>query len=187
MLGRGDRKTDGILLVRRSQVHEHHVKCGLCSFSYSHSLWPEGVHEKTQGCASCGRDENGVQNSIAHLRLGVRWHVLTGRGKQENSDSQADVLLQATEIIDVATDCPRNVRVSKAQCANCDAMNDALARLCSIRHHCFVRGVLGKNPDPDFRQAFRTMNRLYVEVKREALKGQSDVSKRPSERRKRAA
>jgi len=39
------------------------------------------------------------------------------------------------------------------------------AKFCSIRHYCFVRGVLGKGADrvggdDDFRRAFRTLNRL---------------------------
>jgi len=66
-------------------------------------------------------------------------------------------------------------------------MNDAQAKLCGLRHYCYIRGVIGKNPDPDFRQAFRTLNRLYVDVKRSALKGQRDISKRPATRRRKAA
>lgn len=48
-------------------------------------------------------------------------------------------------------------------------MSAAAEKLCSIRHHCFVRGILGKGGraggDDDFRQAFRTVNRLYVQAK----------------------
>lgn len=55
----------------------------------------------------------------------------------------------------------------------------------SIRHHCFVRGVIGRHPDPDFRQAFRTMNRLYVEGEQDALKGPRSVGKPPATRRRR--
>ena len=40
--------------------------------------------------------------------------------------------------------------------------DEALAKLISIRHHCFVRGVLGRSAQDDFRQAFRTLNRFYV-------------------------
>jgi hypothetical protein len=47
---------------------------------------------------------------------------------------------------------------------------EALAKLISIRHHCFLRGVLGCNGervggDDSFRQAFRTVNRAYVKTK----------------------
>lgn len=54
-----------------------------------------------------------------------------------------------------------------------------LNRLLAARRYCFQRGVLGKNPDgtrdldfaagrnEDFRQAFRTLNRLYCELKRQ--------------------
>ena len=71
--------------------------------------------------------------------------------------------------------------------------DEALAKLISVRHHCFVRGVIGKNAeriggDDDFRQAFRTVNRLYVQVKREiALQAKRDAQKRPTTRRRRAA
>lgn len=59
-------------------------------------------------------------------------------------------------------------------------MSDATAKLCSIRHHCFVRGILGQRnrkndqpPEDDFRQAFRTVNRLYVQARHNiALKRQ---------------
>ena len=55
--------------------------------------------------------------------------------------------------------------------------DEALDKLISIRHYCFYRGVLYKfldgNPDiagyngqnEDFRQVFRTLNRLYVTLK----------------------
>lgn len=61
---------------------------------------------------------------------------------------------------------------------------DVLAKLISIRHHCFMRGVLGRDADriggdDDFRQAFRTLNRLYVEVRNgSASKGHRDAQKR---------
>ena len=51
-------------------------------------------------------------------------------------------------------------------------MEQARDKLISVRHYCFVRGVLRSTPDSqpgrdeDFRQAFRTLNRLYVELKR---------------------
>jgi hypothetical protein len=62
----------------------------------------------------------------------------------------------------------------------------AIAKLISARRHCFGLGVLGRSPDSDFRQAFRTLNRLYVEVRLDiALEGHSGISKpsqaRPSE------
>lgn len=45
--------------------------------------------------------------------------------------------------------------------------DDVIAKLISVRHHCFVRGVLGHGDsriggDDAFRQAFRTVNRAYV-------------------------
>jgi hypothetical protein len=50
--------------------------------------------------------------------------------------------------------------------------DEVLAKLISVRHYCFVRGVLGnrkkgynQSPEDDFRQAFRTVNRLYVELR----------------------
>jgi hypothetical protein len=49
---------------------------------------------------------------------------------------------------------------------------EAADKLISARHYCFARGVLRGTADSqagrdeDFRQAFRTLNRLYVEVKR---------------------
>ena len=66
-------------------------------------------------------------------------------------------------------------------------MNRATEKLCSIRHHCFLRGILGRNPDPDFRQAFRILNRLYVDGHASTLKGQRSVSKPLSTRRRQAA
>jgi hypothetical protein len=51
---------------------------------------------------------------------------------------------------------------------------DAFAKLTSVRHYCFVRGVLGSRsnkrdedrpPEEDFRQAFRTVNRLYIRLR----------------------
>jgi hypothetical protein len=72
---------------------------------------------------------------------------------------------------------------------------EVIAKLISVRHHCFVRGVLGNRsfyrktdepPADDFRQAFRTLNRLYVEV-RDRLDGHSDATKSRAARRRRAA
>ena len=45
---------------------------------------------------------------------------------------------------------------------------EALAKLISVRHHCFVRGVLGR--EDCYRSAFRTLNRLYVELKGQTLR-----------------
>jgi hypothetical protein len=54
-----------------------------------------------------------------------------------------------------------------------------LDTLISVRHYCFVRGIAGRKPESDFRMAFRDLNRLYVEVKR-----QSERSKPPATPRK---
>lgn len=59
------------------------------------------------------------------------------------------------------------------------AGREALEKLISVRHYCFVRGVAGRKPESDFRMAFRNFNRLYVEVKR-----QSERSKPPATQRK---
>lgn len=68
--------------------------------------------------------------------------------------------------------------------------SSALDKLISIRHYCFVRGVLGKRshnrkldtpPDEDFRQAFRIVNRLYVEVRDgDRLKRHSGATRAPA-------
>jgi hypothetical protein len=63
--------------------------------------------------------------------------------------------------------------------------DEALAKLISVRHCCFVRGILGQAPDSDFRQALRTINRLYVEV-RDRLEVQSDIRKAGARRRRSA-
>jgi hypothetical protein len=60
-------------------------------------------------------------------------------------------------------------------------MEHAREKLISVRHYCFARGVAGRKPESDFRMAFRDLNRLYVEVKR-----QSERSKPPVLRRKAA-
>ena len=72
--------------------------------------------------------------------------------------------------------------------------DEALARLISVRHYCFVRGVLGRGSerdsggDGDFRQAFRIMNRLYVEVRDGiGLEGHRDAQKPAALRRRKAA
>ena len=41
--------------------------------------------------------------------------------------------------------------------------DEALATLISVRHFCFLRGVLGG--ENDFREAFRTLNRFYVALR----------------------
>jgi hypothetical protein len=52
--------------------------------------------------------------------------------------------------------------------------DDGIAKLITVRHYCFVRGVLGSRSnkrgedqpaEEDFRQAFRTMNRLYAQLR----------------------
>ena len=52
--------------------------------------------------------------------------------------------------------------------------DDVIAKLISVRHYCFARGVLGNRsnkrgedqpPEKDFRQAFRRMNRVYVRLR----------------------
>lgn len=52
--------------------------------------------------------------------------------------------------------------------------DNAIVKLISVRHYCFVRGVLGSRskkrgedhpPEEDFRQAFRTTDRLYVQLR----------------------
>jgi hypothetical protein len=58
-------------------------------------------------------------------------------------------------------------------------MEQAADKLISVRHYCFVRGIAGRKPESDFRMAFRDLNRLYVEVKR-----QSERSKPPATQRK---
>lgn len=45
--------------------------------------------------------------------------------------------------------------------------SEALEKLISVRHHCFVRGMLQKNPDAGFALAFRDLNRLYVNLRDE--------------------
>jgi hypothetical protein len=60
-----------------------------------------------------------------------------------------------------------------------------MEKLISVRHYCFVRGILGQCPDSDFRQAFRTLNRLYVEV-RDRVEGNSGIRKPLVLRRKAA-
>lgn len=34
-----------------------------------------------------------------------------------------------------------------------------------IRSYCFRRGVLGRTPDSDFGQAFRTLNSIYARMR----------------------
>jgi hypothetical protein len=51
---------------------------------------------------------------------------------------------------------------------------EPIDKLIAVRHYCFVRGVLGNRstkcgedraPEEDFRRAFRTVNRLYVQLR----------------------
>lgn len=65
-------------------------------------------------------------------------------------------------------------------------MTDATAKLCSIRHYCFIRGVVGNRkkghdepPEDDFLQAFRTINRLYVQA-RDGIASNAQVYRRAS-------
>lgn len=70
---------------------------------------------------------------------------------------------------------------------------EVLAKLLSVRHFCFRRGVLGRNGarvggDDDFRQAFRIVNRLYVLVRLgNARDSQREGQKQGATRRRRAA
>jgi hypothetical protein len=73
-----------------------------------------------------------------------------------------------------------NVKPAPNERQACDGLKgatmtrvEALSTLISVRHHCFARGIIGKRrrdrtedkpPEDDFRQAFRTLNRLYIEV-----------------------
>jgi hypothetical protein len=63
-------------------------------------------------------------------------------------------------------------------------MEQAIEKLISVRHYCFVRGIAGRKPESDFRMAFRDLNRLYVEVKRqsERSKPATTQSEHPSSR-----
>jgi len=75
---------------------------------------------------------------------------------------------------------------------------DPLAILVHVRHNCFKRGVLGSRsgdpkldipPDDDFRQAFRTLNKLYVALKTHpdatrAVESNANSPDRPSRHRK---
>jgi hypothetical protein len=65
-------------------------------------------------------------------------------------------------------------------------MEHAIEKLISVRHYCFVRGVLGHDAwRQSYRQAFRTLNRLYVEL-RDAREGQKPREERLATRRKAA-
>lgn len=55
---------------------------------------------------------------------------------------------------------------------------EATEKLISVRHYCFVRGVAGRKPDGDFRLAFRDLNRLYVELKRQSERSKPPVPQR---------
>jgi hypothetical protein len=61
---------------------------------------------------------------------------------------------------------------------------EALAKLISVRHHCFVLGVLKRGPMwQSYRQAFRVVNRLCIEL-RDAPEGQKPHTKRHSAKRR---
>jgi hypothetical protein len=66
---------------------------------------------------------------------------------------------------------------------------EAIAKLISVRHYCFVRGVLRRfGGGDDFRQAFRTVIRLYVELRDNiAPEGLRSAGRRGATRRKAAA
>lgn len=64
--------------------------------------------------------------------------------------------------------------------------DEVLAKLISVRHHCFSSGILGRSKDADFRQAFLTVNRLYVCL-RDNVKAMPDTRKPTVLQRKRAA
>jgi hypothetical protein len=53
-----------------------------------------------------------------------------------------------------------------------------MERLIAARHYCFVRGIAGRKPESDFRMAFRDLNRLYVEVKRQSERSKTPVTQR---------
>lgn len=71
--------------------------------------------------------------------------------------------------------------------------DEGLAKLISIRHYCYQRGVIGRGGkraggEEDFRQSFRLLNRLYVELRDGLdLKGQRGAQKRVALQRRRAA
>jgi hypothetical protein len=73
--------------------------------------------------------------------------------------------------------------------------DEALDLLIGARHHCFVRGALGKRsfdreldekPEDDFRAAFRELNRLYV-VLRQRPKSTYIRPKSPTTKRNQAS
>lgn len=75
-------------------------------------------------------------------------------------------------------------------------MDEATAKLCSVRHYCFCAGILGDRkkggqnqpPEDDFRQAFRIVNRLYVQARHGiALEGQVYPHKSVGGKRRKAA
>jgi hypothetical protein len=62
---------------------------------------------------------------------------------------------------------------------------EALDKLISVRHYCFVAGILNRGSFCEsYRQAFRTVNRLYVEL-RDAREGQKPHTGRRATQRKR--
>ena len=68
--------------------------------------------------------------------------------------------------------------------ANLIADMEAREKLISVRHYCFVAGILNRGPFwESYRQAFRTVNRLYVEL-RDAREGQKPHTGKPATQRK---
>ncbi len=62
---------------------------------------------------------------------------------------------------------------------------EATGKLISVRHYCFVAGILNRGPFCEsYRQAFRTVNRLYVEL-RDAREGQKPHARKLATQRKR--
>jgi hypothetical protein len=55
---------------------------------------------------------------------------------------------------------------------------NGMEKLISARHYCFVRGVVGQHPDGDFRMAFRDLNPLYVELKRQCERSKPSATQR---------
>ena len=84
-----------------------------------------------------------------------------------------------SQIVESGQSGAAGFRVPEKYDSGTDGMtrDEALAKLISIRHHCFVRGVLGRSAQDDFRQAFRTLNRVYV-CMREGPERHSDTNGR---------
>jgi hypothetical protein len=71
--------------------------------------------------------------------------------------------------------------------------DEGLAKLVSVRHQCFMRGVLGRGAnrsaggDEHFRQAFRTLNRLYVQLRAGVDSERQRHAQKPAATRRRKA